>query len=88
MALALEHLLVVGRLGRFQQEYLDEGTGGLAEVQASLDYLGVVEHHQSPLWQILREVVEQVLAYLSMTVDEQLGVVALSHGELGNALIG
>ena len=45
-------------------------------------------HHQSPLRQIVRQVVEDVLSYLTLVVDEQLRVVALSLWKLGYALVG
>ena len=48
----LEHLLVVGRHIRLQQEHLDEGTRGFAEMHACLDHLGVVEHHEGSLRQV------------------------------------
>ena len=72
MAAHLEHQLIVGRLGGFEQEDLDEGTRFLAEVQAGLDNLGIIEDHQRTLRQVRREIAERVLAHLTMVIDEQL----------------
>ena len=84
----MEHLFVVGRLSRLQEEYLYQRARLLAEVQTCLDDLRIIIHHQSPLRQIVRQVVEDVLSYLTLVVDEQLRVVALSLWELGYALVG
>ena len=93
----LEHLLVVARRSGLQQKYLDEGALAplafllgtlLAEVHACLNDTRIVEHHQSAFWQVLGQVAERVLAYLTVTVDKQLRRVALGLGELRDALIG
>ena len=87
MTCRLEHELIVGRIGRLHEEDLYQGTRLLAEMQTRLNHPGVVVNHQSALGQILRQTVEYILAYLTMTVEKKFGVVALRQGELGNALI-
>ena len=57
-------------------------------MQTSLDDLGIVEHHQSAGWQMVGQIKEGVLAHLTVIVDQQLGMIALGQGELGNALVG
>ena len=84
----LEHQFVVRRLGRLKQEHLDEGTCILAEMHTSLDNLGVIKHHESTLGQILGEVIEYIVTYLALTVNQQLRVVALGNREFSNTLIG
>ena len=85
---SLEHLFVVSRLGRFQEEHLDQRTCLLAEMQAGLDNLGIVEHHECALGQVLGQVEEEVLSHLTMTVDEQFRLVTLCLREFRNALVG
>jgi hypothetical protein len=51
-ARGLEHLLIVGRGGRLEQEDLDESARVLAEMYAGLNHLGVVENHQCPCGQM------------------------------------
>jgi hypothetical protein len=64
MACGLEHLFVVGRLGRFEQEHLNEGSCmltvgiSLAEVHSGLNHLRVIEYHQSPFGKIVRQIIE------------------------------
>ena len=84
----LEHLFVVGRLGGFQEEHLNQRTCLLAEMQTGLDDLGIVEHHESALGQVLGQVEEEVLSHLTMMVDEQFRLVTLCLGEFRNALVG
>ena len=73
----LEVLCIVGWEQRFQAEHLDQCTGLLAEVEASLDHAGVVEHHQLPSGNQVGQMGEAALAHLAVAVDKQLGVVAL-----------
>ena len=40
------------------------------EMDASHDDLGVVEHHQSPFGQIVRQMVEDIVAHYSMLIYE------------------
>ena len=84
----LEHQLVVGGVGRLEQEHLDECAGFLAEVHACLDDLGVVEDHERTLGQIFGQAVEHVVADLAFVVDQQLAVVALADGEFGYPFVG
>ena len=88
MACGLEHQFIVGGLSGFKQEHLDEGTCLLAEMHACLDHLRVVEHHQSALRQILREVIKHIGTHLTLVVDEELGMIALGDGKFGNTLVG
>ena len=88
MAAALEHLLIIGRGKGLQQEYLDEGSRLLAEMEASLDDLRVVAYDQRTSWKIGRQMIEMVFAHTPLPVDQQLRVVALGQGEFGNPIIG
>ena len=87
MTCGLEHEFVIGRLSRFQEEHLDQGTCLFAEVHACLDHLGVVEHHQGTLGQIIGQMIKNIFPYLTLAIDKQLGVVTLGDGKLGNTLI-
>ena len=85
-------LVVVGE-GWFEAEHLDEGTlyafyGCFSEMQACLDDLRVVEDHQGTLGQVFRQGEKDILAHLTMIVDEQLAGIALSQWELGDAFVG
>ena len=62
--------------------------GLLAEVEAGLNDLCVVEHHERARWQIVGQVAEPVVADLSLAVDQQLRLVALLQWELCDALVG
>ena len=57
-------------------------------MQAGLDNLGIVEHHEGTLGQVLGQVEEEVLSHLTMTVDEQFRLVTLCLREFRNALVG
>ena len=89
----LEHLLVVGWPIGFQQKHLYQCTCGLslsvrlAEVQACLNHLGIVHHHQGTLGQVFRQVVEDIFSYDAFIVHQQLRVVALRHRKLRNPLV-
>ena len=58
-----------------------------AEVQTRLDDLCIVEHHQCTLWQVFRQVIEDIFAYFTFIVHQQLRVVALRYRELRNPLV-
>ena len=81
-------LLVFHRAGGFQNENLYQCPGLLAETQAGLYHLGVVEHHQCALGQIRGQMVETAFLHLSAVVHQKLAAVALRQGEFGNALVG
>ena len=57
-------------------------------MQSRLDDARVVHHHQRSFGQILGQVVEHILPYLTPAVKQQLRVVALGHRELRDALVG
>ena len=57
-------------------------------MQTCLNHLSIVEYHQRTLRQILRQMAETVVRDLTVTIDQQLRLVALSQGELSNALVG
>ena len=71
-----------------EAEYLYYGTCSLAEQQAGMYHLGVVEHQHGTLGQQLRQVVEAVLRYIVTAQTQQLGVVALGQRVAGYALVG
>ena len=85
-------LIVVGK-GWFETEHLDEGTlyafyGCFSEMQACLDDLRVVEDHQSTCGQVFGQGGKDVLAHLTLVIDEQLAGITLCQRKLGNALVG
>ena len=94
MACGLEHLFVVGRLSRFEQEHLNEGTSmltigiGFAEVHTGLDHLRIVKHHQRSLRQVVGQVIKDILPYLTFIINKEFGLVAARHRELGDTLVG
>ena len=94
MTCGLEHLFVVGRLSRFEQEHLDEGTRmfavgiSLAEVHTCLNHLRIVKHHQRSLRQIVWQVIKDILPYLTFIINKEFGLVAARHRELGDTLVG
>ena len=94
VACGLEHLFVVGRLSRFEQEHLDEGTrmlavgSCLAEVHTGLDHLRIVKHHQRSLRQVVGQVIKDILPYLTFIINKEFGLVAARHRELGDTLVG
>ena len=61
MARQLEHQFIIGRIGRFQEKHLDEGSSLLAEVHTGLYHLRVVEHHQCTLWKIIGQMIEGIV---------------------------
>ena len=87
MSARLEHLFVVGRESRFQQEHLDKGTRLLTEMQTRLNHLRIVENHESALWQMTGQIIEDVLSHLTVLIEQQFRVVALCQWEFCNALI-
>ena len=93
MASGLEHLFVVGRLSRFQEEYLDQCTCRftigirLTEVHTGLNHLRIVEYHQCSLRQVVRQMIEHILPYLALVIDEKFGMVAPCDGKLRDTLI-
>ena len=64
----LEHLFVVGRLGRFQQEYLYQRPRAFAEMQTGLNDLRIVHHHQRTFGQIVGQVVEHILPHYTFII--------------------
>ena len=72
----LKHLFIVGRLGGLQQEYFYQSTRilsflvRLAEMQTSLNDACIVHHHQRTLRQVFRQVIEHVLSYLTLTIQQ------------------
>ena len=88
LAVGLEHLLVVGRLSGFEQEHLNQGSCVFAEMNPCLNDARVVEHHQRSFWQMVGQIVEHVLAHVSMLVEQQFAMVALWEWELGDAFVG
>ena len=88
MAGLLEIQRIVVRLNGFKAEHLDERARLLAEVQAGLDDLGIVEYHQTACRQIIGQGGEAVFSHLAMPVNQQLGLVAYGQGKLGDAFVG
>ena len=58
-----------------------------AEVQARLNHLCIVHHHQRTLWQMLWKIIEDVLVHYTFIIYEQLRVVALRHREFRYPLV-
>ena len=87
----LEHLLVVGRQVRLQQEDLDECAvlrHTLPEVHTGLNHPCIVKYHQGSLRQVAAQVTEHVLTHLAPFVDQQLRLVALRQRIFRYALVG
>ena len=89
----LEHLFVVSRFGRLQQEHLNQSPRMLtvlvsfAEMQTRLNHLRIVHHHQRPLRQMLWQMVEDVLAHYTFIIYKQLRVVAFRHRKFRYPLV-
>ena len=80
VACGLEHLFVVGRLSRFEQEHLDESSifplstflfPLFSEVHTGLNHLRIVEYHQRTLRQIVGQVEEHVLPYYTFIIYKE-----------------
>ena len=57
-------------------------------MNACLNDSCVVEHHQSSLRQVLRQVVENIITHFAMIVDEKFRVVTFLQREFGDTLVG
>ena len=64
----LEHLFIVSRYRRLQQENFDQCTCVLAEVQTSLNNLCIVHNHQGSLRQVFGQVIEYVLLHYTFII--------------------
>ena len=87
MSGCLEHQLIVGWLSWLHQEDLYQCTCLLAEVHTCLNHLGVIENHQRALWQVLWQVIEDIIAHLAMIIHQELGVVSLCYRKLSDSLV-
>jgi hypothetical protein len=56
-------------------------------METCLNYLRIVKDHQGTFGQIRRQVGEDILPYLTVTIQQQLAFVALLQGELGDTLV-
>ena len=88
MACGLEHQFIVGRLGRLQQEHLDQRSCILAKMHTGLNNLRIVEHHQRTHRQIVGQMIEHILTNHTFIIYKEFGVIALGDGEFGDTLIG
>ncbi len=84
---AKRELVVVGRNG-LEAEDLDTGTADLVKHQSRLNDTRVVVDQQRMGGDIVAHMVEQILADVSVLVNQQLGVVALGQRVFGDTLIG
>ena len=84
----LEHQLVVRWISRFQQKNFNKCSRAFAIMHSCLNHLRIVEHHQSTRRQILRQMVEHILSYLTFIVDQQFGMITFLDGKLSYALVG
>ena len=87
MSGGLEHEFIISRFCRLHQENLNKRTCFLAEVQTRLYHLGIVEYHQGSLREICGKMMENIIAYLAVLIDQQFAVVALGNREFCDALI-
>lgn len=87
-AVAGEVERVVRRGGGFEAEYFYLRPGLFPEVQACLDDFRVVEDHQRPLRQVLRQGVEHGVADVAVVVDQQLALVAVLQRVFRDASVG
>ena len=84
----LKYQLVIYRVNRFHQEQLYPRTCFLAEMHARLNHLGVVEHHQGSLRQIIGKMKEGIFAHHTFIIYKELALVALRHRKAGNTVVG
>ena len=59
-----------------------------AEVHTCLNDARIVENHQGMGRQMLRDIVEDILAYLAMPIEQKLAMISLGYGKLGYPIIG
>jgi hypothetical protein len=83
----LGHEFIICRFSRLHQENLNKRTCFLAEVQTRLYHLGIVEYHQGSLREICGKMMENIIAYLAVLIDQQFAVVALGDREFCDAII-
>jgi len=83
-----ERELVVMGLQRLEAEDFDACAGGFMELQTGLYHTRIIIYKECPGSNMVADVVEQVFAHLPVAIDQQLAVVTLREGILGNPLIG
>lgn len=88
-------LLILGRQGGFQEEYLDKCTrltgirgGFLMEMESCADDFRIVEHHEGSLGKVVGNVAENVLGNIAVAVHQQFAAVTLRQGIFGNPVVG
>ena len=79
--------VVVGA-DRLKAEHFDKRSRLFVEVQACLDYFGIVENHQAVCRQAVGEGSEYGFGNLAVAIHQQFGLVAYGQRELGNAPVG
>ena len=83
-----EDALIVVRLLRVETEHLYACPRRAPEQQPCLYDAGIVEHHECPLRQVVRDVFENALAHRPAAVEQQLGFVSVRERELGYPFVG
>ena len=81
-------LLIVERRVRFEAEHLNQRTGRFIKVQTRLNHLGIVEHHEFTLFQVVRQVIEHVLFNFAFAVNQQFRFIAVCFRVFSDAFIG
>jgi hypothetical protein len=41
-------------------------------MHARLDYLGIIKNHECALWQILWQIIENIVTYLPLAINKKL----------------
>ena len=88
-------LLILGRQGWLQEEYLDKCTrltgirgGFLMEMESCADDFRIVEHHEGSLGKVVGNVAENVLGNVAVAVYQQFAAVTLRQRIFCNPVVG
>ena len=57
-------------------------------MKARKDYFRVIEDHQSPRFEISGQIVERILTYPAVTIEQEFGMIARSNRIFGDTIIG
>ena len=71
-----------------QAENLDKCARSLAKMQARINHLRIVEHHQFARRKEFGQVAKPPFAHHALAIGQQFRLVALRQRVFGNALIG
>ena len=71
MSGGLEHEFIISRFCRLHQENINKRTCFLAEMHTRVYHLGIVEYHQGSLREICGKMMENIIAYLAVLINQQ-----------------